>query len=785
MTTYYVSSEIGKSSNVGTSADAPLATLQAAANLVKPGDTVLVMNGTYKGTDNGKVVEITTSGTASAPITFQAAPGQTPVIDNTGAWNGISIQASYIVINGFTVVGGAANYNLNQAMAGYDTGSSALNGNGISITPSSKVPLPNHITIENSTVYNEGGGGIYTEGADYVQILNNVVHDNAHWSAYGNSGISVSTSANLDNNAGPHIVISGNTAYNNAQMVPTVGGNVITDGEGIILDTNPGYTGQMLVQNNKVYNNGGPGIESFLSDNAVISGNAVYGNNTQHTQSASNSTIFINQSKNNTVSSNTTTAPTAPPASAPSAPTTPTTPVNVAPTVIQASASPGTGIEQPGDTITLTLGFSEAVTVTGTPTLSLNDGARAAYVGGSGTNSLTFKTTVAPTDTNTSALAITGVNLPSGASIKDVGGLAASLSGAVKTFSGLQIDPPSPTTPTTPSTPSAPTTPTAPTTPNVAPTVTQASASQGAGIEHVGDAITLTLGFSEAVTVTGTPTLKLNDGGTATYVGGTGTGKLTFKTTVAATDTNTSALAITGVNLPTGASIKDTSGLAANLSGAAKTFAGLQIDATPTTPPVTTPPVTTPPVTTPPVTSGPTQPVVSVADNTLSVHPGGKTDLGIDVSTTDKNDTLTVNIKGLAKYETITDNLDGHTFRGSNITLTAAQVESGLTLQSNYRGWGDPSATLSVTATAKDPVTGTVATSAAKTITVTDPPTGGGGSSPSCGGHDHHHDHSFALLSQSLAGGFQGSPDLGQIATAASRAASSWLNESLLTRPHH
>lgn len=71
MTTYYVSSEIGSANNAGTSASAPLDSLQAAANLVKPGDTVQVMNGTYTGTLN-----ITTSGTAGAPITFEAAPGQ-------------------------------------------------------------------------------------------------------------------------------------------------------------------------------------------------------------------------------------------------------------------------------------------------------------------------------------------------------------------------------------------------------------------------------------------------------------------------------------------------------------------------------------------------------------------------------------------------------------------------------------------------------------------------------------------------------------------------------------
>src|SRR3954465_14339434 len=122
MTTYYVSSQIGNDNNAGTSAAAPLATLQDAAKLVKAGDTVEVMNGTYTGWPGGNVLNITTSGTASAPITFEAAPGQTPVIDSSGAWNGISIQASYIVINGFTVVGDAAKYTLSQALAGYGTG---------------------------------------------------------------------------------------------------------------------------------------------------------------------------------------------------------------------------------------------------------------------------------------------------------------------------------------------------------------------------------------------------------------------------------------------------------------------------------------------------------------------------------------------------------------------------------------------------------------------------------------------------------------------------------------
>lgn len=402
-----------------------------------------------------------------------------------------------------------------------------------------------------------------------------------------------------------------------------------------------------------------------------------------------------------------------------STPTQPATPT-VTPAVTQASASPGTGTALVGDTVTLSLGFNEAVTVTGTPTLSLNDGGKATYVGGSGTGTLTFKTTVASTDTTTSALAITGVNLPSGASIKDASGVAANLSGAVKTFTGLAIDPP-------------------PVSPPISPAVTQATASPGTGTEHVGNTITLSLGFNEAVTVTGTPTLSLNDGGTATYVGGSGTGSLTFKTTVASTNTSTSALAIAGVNLPSGATIKDASGVAANLAGAVKTFSGLQVDPTSSTP--TTP--TTPSV---------TRPVLTIADNSLSVAGrGGTIDLGTKVTTTDSNDVVTVNITGLPRYESITDKLDGQTFRGNNITLTAAQVDSGLELQSNYRGGGYPTATLTLTASAKDPSTGAVSTASPQTITVVDPRPTAVATSTSSHHHHHYHHHHIATDHQPAA----------------------------------
>ena len=226
------------------------------------------------------------------------------------------------------------------------------------------------------------------------------------------------------------------------------------------------------------------------------------------------------------------------------------------PTVTQVVASPGSGIENPGDVITLTVDLSKAVTVTGTPTLSLNDGATATYTGGSGTNALTFSYTVAATDSTVPTLAITQANLPSGATILDEAGNAANLSGAVTTFPGLSIDPP--------------------------PVVVSVTETPSTGDLNSGKTVTLTLRLNDVVTVTGgAPTLALNDGGTATYTGGSGTNALTFTYTVGAGQ-NTASLAATGLTL-NGASVQNSLGNAAIFSFNGVTQTGPQIDTTPPT----------------------------------------------------------------------------------------------------------------------------------------------------------------------------------------------------------
>ena len=108
----------------------------------------------------------------------------------------------------------------------------------------------------------------------------------------------------------------------------------------------------------------------------------------------------------------------------------------------------------------------------------------------------------------------------------------------------------------------------------------------GNGDLNAGRVVTLTVSMSEAVTVGGgTPTLSLNNGGTAHYTGGSGTDALTFGYAVGAGQ-DTADLMVTSLNL-NGATLRDVANNGANLSGAAINPAGtLQIDTT--APPVPT-----------------------------------------------------------------------------------------------------------------------------------------------------------------------------------------------------
>jgi hypothetical protein len=115
----------------------------------------------------------------------------------------------------------------------------------------------------------------------------------------------------------------------------------------------------------------------------------------------------------------------------------------VAPSVATISATTDSGATDlnAGHVITISLSLNEPVYVTGSPFLLVNDNEVASYATGSGTQSLTFKYAVQPSD-NIADLQVSGLNL-NGGTIQDSSGIP--LIGSVQGDLALQIDTTAPT----------------------------------------------------------------------------------------------------------------------------------------------------------------------------------------------------------------------------------------------------------------------------------------------------------------------------------------------------
>lgn len=157
-----------------------------------------------------------------------------------------------------------------------------------------------HIIFANNIANGCGGAGIATAqgsnnttGVDYVVLIGNIVY-NSSSSTTGvcDSAISIAVPINTDTAPGTHDYVAGNFTWASFDGNPCNGG-VPTDGEGIILDTINffNYTGQMVVQNNIVFLNGGRGIEVYLNaalDSRIyIKYNTLYSNGTDPNQNSS------------------------------------------------------------------------------------------------------------------------------------------------------------------------------------------------------------------------------------------------------------------------------------------------------------------------------------------------------------------------------------------------------------------------------------------------------------------------------------------------------------------
>jgi hypothetical protein len=296
-TNYYVSALTGSNNNTGLSETSAFASIQNAADLTTPGDTVFVMNGTYSDakwatSNHVTMLYVTRSGAENAYITYKNYPGHTPKILGINArWNCVEMNASYIVIDGLNFEGNNANITLEEATQAYNdvvkkvasAGSQGrYNTNCISMGGSK-----HHITIKNCKVHDFSAGGIGVGAADYVNIENNIIYNNSWYTMYATSGISVLNTKSIDNVTSYKIFIRNNIVHNNKTLVPWEKIDALSDGNGIILDVNVGngttvapYVGRYLVENNVSYNNGGGGIHAYKAAHVDIINNTAYNNGT-------------------------------------------------------------------------------------------------------------------------------------------------------------------------------------------------------------------------------------------------------------------------------------------------------------------------------------------------------------------------------------------------------------------------------------------------------------------------------------------------------------------------
>ncbi|WP_230966054.1 right-handed parallel beta-helix repeat-containing protein [Nostoc sp. NZL] len=289
-TTYYVSGT-GSDKNSGRTTSSAFRTIQRAANLTNPGDKVLIMNGVYKNAHpSGTVLDIKRSGTANAWITYKAYPGHLPKLQNSG-WHGIFISngASYIEVNGLDIAGNNRNITLSYAQSQkYNRSNPLTNGNCITIDGRNS-KRPHHIRILNNKVHDCGGGGISAIESDYITVDNNEVFNNAWYSVYGCSGISLLNTWNYDNSQNYKMFVTRNKVYNNKMLIPWIQNGKFQDGNGIIVDRSrnngsggsklSAYRGRTLIANNISYKNGGSGIHTYESDHVDIVHNTTYLNN--------------------------------------------------------------------------------------------------------------------------------------------------------------------------------------------------------------------------------------------------------------------------------------------------------------------------------------------------------------------------------------------------------------------------------------------------------------------------------------------------------------------------
>src|SRR5919199_2571750 len=251
-TTLYVDQANPSCSETGSgTATQPFCKIKPAAAKVAAGQTVLVSSGTYN-----EQVTVSTSGTASAPITFATAPGANVTI--TGGTQGFYIVGrSYVTVQGFNVT--------------------KTSGDGIYIKDSSNITArDNHTSYCGQPISGQTGKGIRLENSTDSTVIGNTVDHNTSYGIY----IATSSTRNLiqrnhifSNAFQYQRAASGIRVYTSPSN--TIASNVSHDNEdsGIEFDK----SNNNLAIDNVVYNNGDHGIDvTATSTGARIIANTVY-----------------------------------------------------------------------------------------------------------------------------------------------------------------------------------------------------------------------------------------------------------------------------------------------------------------------------------------------------------------------------------------------------------------------------------------------------------------------------------------------------------------------------
>jgi hypothetical protein len=239
---YYVDPS-GNDANPGTAAQ-PFRTIQHAADIVNPGDGVLVANGVY--TAGGtNVVTISRSGTAANRIVFRAANRWQAVIDgqNNASTTGIAIPGGFIWVEGFEV--------RNTGRYGIDTD-----------VGHDQVVIGNHVH-DIGHICTDGTGGIvgidaYASG---LVIAGNLIHDVGRFGPGEGTPVCSPTTNNWQNHdhgiyngIGTNVVIVNNVFYNLTHgwgIQRYDGGGAVVHGLFILNNTfvgaNPNRDGQVII----------------------------------------------------------------------------------------------------------------------------------------------------------------------------------------------------------------------------------------------------------------------------------------------------------------------------------------------------------------------------------------------------------------------------------------------------------------------------------------------------------------------------------------------------------